>query len=235
MSRVNHLLTHYFFFHFLHLIKIHGWVPSCLGSEIPPWPHDPARSGSPAQVDKHPDACHVFMDLWLWPFPHAPRSPSCKFYPTVHGLVSVESRRQVASESSFVFLSAFEVKGQTCLVTGGVSRAFLSSWPNNWSDATARSPFSFPPFCYPWILVNSPTVLPLHHLEFGPTAPNLRRWNVLCTTTARTAVFFPSLCPWSEPAVETSSASWYSSLPKPCSRPSLSLTNMWWITPDMWF
>lgn len=44
-----------------------------------------------------------------------------------------------------------------------------------------------------------------------------RRWNVLCTTTAWTAVFFSSLCPKSKPAVKTLSASWYSSLPKPCS------------------
>lgn len=84
-----------------------------------------------------------------------------------------------------------------------------------------RTPFSFL-FYFPWIIVNSPAVLTLHHLEFGTTAPNLRRWNVLCTATARAAVFFSSLCPRSEPAVKTLSASWYSSLPKPCSHPSLS-------------
>lgn len=95
----------------------------------------------------------------------------------------------------------------------------------------------FSSFCfyYCWIIVNSPVVLPLHHLEFGTAAPNLKGWNVLCTTTAQMAVFCFHPCVWGANLL------W-----KPCRYLdilySLSraltpppLINMWWITSDVWF
>lgn len=160
------------------------------------------------------------MCLWIYDFDLFRMRPAhllVNSSPPCADWLSAESRTQMASESRFIFLSAFEVKGQACLVPGGVPRASQSfqdhqlrrrNRPSSVSKLLLSLFFSFFFLTSLESLLTLPLCYLLRHLGIWRDGSKSKAMKCFMHLGGPDSRFvFLSLRPRSEPAVKNLSAS----------------------------